>query len=245
MHMRLFWKKARIQAIRLACVCLAGAMLLPALADDVTGATAPAPAANPIAGTVTEVINAAGYTYIGIDNEGQQVWAAGPVTALAVGDKVTIDTGMPMTNFHSKAMQRDFPLIYFVGRFITDKTGDPKPVVDPHAAAAAERERQPVTDIAKAEGGHTIAEVYARKNELAGNIIRVRGKVTKYTGEVLSRNWLHIRDSSTLDDLIVTTSGTTAMDEVVTIEGKLALDKDFGFGYTYPVMIEDASLVEP
>jgi len=246
--MNSFRELPHILVIRLVCVCLAGAMLLPALAGDVTAPTAPAPAANQIIGTVTEVINASGYTYIAIDNNGQQVWAAGPVTSLTVGDTIAFLTEMPMENFRSKALQRDFPLIYFVGRFITDDSvpaSGSAPAVDPHATARTEQDRQPIEGIASVEDGYTIAEIHARKSELAGKSVRVRGKVSNYTAEVLDRNWLHIRDSSGLDDLTVTTSDTTALDEIVTIEGKLALDKDFGYGYKYPLIVEDASLVKP
>jgi hypothetical protein len=60
----------------------------------------------------------------------------------------------------------------------------------------------------------------------------------------MGKNWLHIRDSSTLDDLTITTSNTSAVDAVVIIEGKLALDKDFGYGYVYPLIVEDASVTK-
>jgi hypothetical protein len=58
----------------------------------------------------------------------------------------------------------------------------------------------------------------------------------------MGRNWLHIRDSSTLDDLTITTANTAAINTVVVVEGKLTLDKDFGYGYVYPLIVEDASV---
>jgi thiol-disulfide isomerase/thioredoxin len=75
-----------------------------------------------IAGKVTDVITAAGFTYVEVDTGNEKVWAAGPgVTPLKKGDTVAFSTEMPMQNFHSKTLGRDFPLIYFVKQFVTDK----------------------------------------------------------------------------------------------------------------------------
>lgn len=75
-----------------------------------------------IAGKVTDVITAAGFTYVEVDTGNEKVWAAGPgVTPLKKGDTVAFSTEMPMQDFHSKTLGRDFPLIYFVKQYITDK----------------------------------------------------------------------------------------------------------------------------
>jgi len=67
-----------------------------------------------ISGRVTDVITAAGFTYAEVDTGKEKVWAAGPgITPLEKGDMVAFSTEMPMHNFHSKSLGRDFPLIYF------------------------------------------------------------------------------------------------------------------------------------
>jgi hypothetical protein len=154
---------------------------------------------------------------------------------------------MPMKNFHSNSMQRDFPLIYFVNRFITDKaspTGTTTTMDSPHGKIQPAPAAQAVEGINKVEGGNTIAEVYTDKQTLNGKTVRVRGQVTKFTANVMGKNWLHIRDSSTLDDLTITTDSTVAVDAVVVIEGTLALNKDFGSGYVYPLIVEDAQVTK-
>jgi hypothetical protein len=60
----------------------------------------------------------------------------------------------------------------------------------------------------------------------------------------MGKNWLHIRDSSTLDDLTVITKSTVVIDDVVIVEGKLELNKDYGYGYVYPVILEDAKITK-
>jgi hypothetical protein len=198
-----------------------------------------------IHGKVTEVIEAAGYTYAEVDTGKEKVWAAASTTPLEVGDRIAFTTEMPMKNFHSSSMDRDFPIIYFVNRFISDEAaaaGAAASMASPHASVKPAPGAGPVEGIDKLEDGNSIAELYAARQGLAGKTIRVRGKVTKFTANVMGKNWLHIRDSSTADDLTVTTGDSAAMDEVVVIEGELALDKDFGYGYVYPLIVEDASV---
>ena len=204
-------------------------------------------APNKIYGKVTDTIDAAGYTYAEVDTGKEKVWAAATTTPLKIGDMIGFTTEMPMRNFHSNSMNRDFPIIYFVSRFITDQES---PANAPAEKALPHRKIEPapiakaIEGIEKAEGGNIIAEVYTDRQKLNGKVIRVRGKVTKFTANVMKKNWLHIRDSSTLDDLTITTDGVAAIDEVVLIEGKLSLDKDYGFGYVYPLIVEDAKLTK-
>jgi hypothetical protein len=204
------------------------------------------PAPNSIHGKVTDIIEAAGYTYAEVDTGKEKVWAATTTTPLNIGDMITFSTEMPMENFHSKAMNRDFPVLYFVSRFITDGASAASAT---SAMASAHDNIKPapaakaVEGINKVEGGNTIAELYADKLKLAGKTVRVRGQVSKSTSNIMGRNWIHIRDSSTLDDLTITTGSTAALDAVVVIEGKLALDKDFGYGYVYPLIVEDATVI--
>ena len=75
-----------------------------------------------ISGKVTDVITAAGFTYAEVDTGKEKVWAAGPgVIPLKKGDMIAFSTEMPMQNFHSKSLGRDFSLIYFIKHYITDK----------------------------------------------------------------------------------------------------------------------------
>jgi hypothetical protein len=205
------------------------------------------PARNTLYGKVTNIIEAAGYTYAEVDTGKEKVWAATSTTPLKIGDMIAFTTEMPMKNFHSNSLKRDFPIIYFVSRFIPVKaspTGTTTGVVSPHDKIKSASPDKAIEGIGKIEGGNTIAELYTDKQKLNGKAIRVRGKVTKFTAGVMGKNWIHIRDSSALNDLTITTDSTAAIDDVVVIEGILGLDKDFGFGYVYPVIVEDARITK-
>lgn len=194
-----------------------------------------------IYGKVTEVINVAGYTYAEVDTGKEKMWAAGPPTSLKAGDMVAFSSQMPMQNFHSKTIGRDFPVIYFINNYITNKE------ISTTASAHDQIKQQistPIEGINKVEGGNTIAEIHTDKNKLKGKIVKVRGKVTKFTANIMGKNWLHIRDSSSLDDLTATSDSSAVIGDIVIVEGKLELDQDFGYGYIYPVILQQTTLTK-
>ncbi len=101
---------------------------------------------------------------------------------------------------------------------------------------------------APGENSYTVAEIYNKGAELNGKDVVVRGKVMKVSPSIMGRNWIHIQDGTgnpadKTHDLVITTAETPDPEwDVVTLEGILAADKDFGAGYTYKVIIEDAKV---
>ena len=213
-----------------------------------------APAAGAVAvGSVIETMNTAGYTYIQVDTGSEKIWAAAPQCAVQVGDQVVVPEGMPMRNYHSKTLDRDFDLVYFVNTFHSP-AGNSLSVGHGMAGGhpllnedSAESEID-LSGLQKAEGGKTIAELHAEKSELSGKQVIVRGKVTKFSPQIMDRNWLHVRDGTGdavagTDDLTVTTKVAVQVGDTVLVTGELHLDKDLGYGYQYDVIIEDAQIV--
>ncbi len=206
----------------------------------------PSPAAG--LGKVLETMDAGGYTYVKLQKGQQEIWAAGPKTTVQVGDAVTIPDGMAMHDFHSKTLDRTFEVIYFVSAISAGATNPAEvggmPMGHPKVAAPA---AEPIEGIEKAEGGLTVAEIFAQKGELSGKPVVLRGKVVKYAAKIMGKNWLHIQDGSGAEgtnDLTVTTNATAAVGDTVVITGTVATDKDFGAGYKYAVIVEDASVTK-
>ncbi|GEJ55349.1 nucleotide-binding protein [Anaeromyxobacter diazotrophicus] len=107
-----------------------------------------------------------------------------------------------------------------------------------------------VKKVAKAAGadGRTIEEIWSQRAKLKGKPVAVRGQVVKFTA-VMGKNFLHLRDGSgspdsKTNDLTVTTSDAVGVGDVVTAKGVIVTDKDFGAGYAYPVIIEDAKVMK-
>lgn len=93
-------------------------------------APAPAPQAAPpsqtAAGTVTETMDAAGYTYVKVKGPKGEIWAAASQFKVKVGDKVIVPLDMPMENFKSNSLNRTFPVIYFTSKvFFQGEPGAP------------------------------------------------------------------------------------------------------------------------
>ena len=224
---------------------------------DENPALAAAVHAGMIRGTVLETMDAAGYTYVLLDTAKEQRWVAAQQTPVAVGDIVQTKQGMVMQQFTSQSLSRPFEVISFSAALqnlsaTTLPAGNPAtalPPGHPTTTPAPATDRTMVADLAVApvEEGKDIAWVHANKDSLADQPISLRGKVVKYNANILGTNWLHIRDGSgtaaeATNDLLVTSSAEAVVGDTVVVTGKIVLDKDFGAGYSYPVLMEDAGL---
>jgi len=111
---------------------------------------------------------------------------------------------------------------------------------------APKLEREELT-IEPVQGGVTIAELFTNKKDYSGKTVKIKGKVTKVNPEIMGKNWIHIQDGTMSDgqfDLTITSDFVPEIGSILTIEGKIALDKDFGYGYTYQVLMEEAKIVQ-
>jgi hypothetical protein len=209
------------------------------------------------AAEVLETMDSGGYTYVRLKTDDGEVWAAGPATPIAVGDRIVLGDGMVMNDFHSQTLDRTFDSILFLSALSKPgEAGINAIAANPHEAAGAVTAKTGKTvavvetgSVPKAEGGHTVAELYAGKAELAGKEVSVMGRVVKYNGGIMGKNWLHVKDGSGetgTDNLTVTTAAVVAVGDLVLVQGKVTLDKDFGAGYSYDLIIEDATVtVQP
>lgn len=234
------------QQLLLISVLIAGMLGLAACQQKVPDNDASAPVAeisnSEVVGTVVETFDANRYTYVLVDTQGSQIWAAGPQTVITVGAEVSFNAGMPMKNFHSKSLNRDFETVYFVDKLITEQSHDASALASPHAGLTQANASQSVSNFSKAEGGYNIAELLENKQKLSNQSVRIRGQVTKFTQNVMGKNWIHIRDNSSQEDLTVTTDGLAQIGEIILVDGKITLDKDYGYGYVYSVLVEDAQV---
>jgi hypothetical protein len=211
----------------------------------------------PTGGQVVETMNSGGYTYVQVDDGAKKFWAAGPQCTVSVGDRVILPDGMVMRDFASKTLGRTFDVIYFASAIQVVSAQALDAVAAAHAAAdhalpghgmsgsTAAAAEVDLANIKKADGGQTVAELFANKAALAGKDVVVRGRIVKYTAAVMGKNWLHVRDgsgSAGTNDLTVSTSTDAAVGNLVLVRGKLGTDKDLGAGYHYDIIIEDASV---
>lgn len=195
-------------------------------------------------GTIQEVVQANAYTYLSVKEQDEILWIAITKRDMKVGDTVSFADGLEMKDFTSKDLQRTFETIYFVSEISTGplaSAGDTSAKMSHRGKVAPERME---IAIKSAEGGITIGELFANRESYADKAVVIRGQVTKVNRAIMGRNWVHLQDG-TGDaqnyDLTITTHDEAAPGEVVTFEGTIVLNKDFGSGYAYEVLMEEAS----
>jgi hypothetical protein len=185
-------------------------------------------------GKVLETAEDGTYTFALIDTFVGEKWAAIPRTTVAKGAALKVYVSASPRPYDSKALKRSFAKVFFGS------------LESPHAAVPVP-ERAPIK-VEKAAGpdARTIAGIYAERAALKGRKVLVRAKVVKFTPKVIDRNWVHLRDGSGDakagdHDLAATTQEKLEVGAVVTLRGTIALDKDMGAGYKFPVLLEDAA----
>lgn len=198
-------------------------------------------------GKVLETMNSGGYTYVYVDTGKEKIWAAGPETEIEVGDQVAFPAGMEMRDFKSESLDREFDMVLFVSQLIRGgvATAQAAPVHPPVTSAKTAAEGMDFSGIELPSGGERIENLYADKSKLAGKEVIVRGKVIKVTSGVMGKNWLHIMDGTGKDataDLVVTTDAEVNVGDLVLVKGKMTTDRDFGMGYSYEILVEDADV---
>jgi hypothetical protein len=204
-----------------------------------------APAEDPtsVKGTVLETMDAGAYTYLRLKTAEGEVWAAVPKASVKAGAEVTITGISRMDGFESKTLGRKFDRIWFGAL-----AGDAGAMAARHAAASS----APVEGAVKVEkaagkDARTVSEIFAGRGALKGKPVAVRGTVVKFSAAIMGRNWIHLRDGSGSptakdNDLTVTTDAVAKVGDVVTASGPVTVDKDFGAGYAYPVILEGAKI---
>lgn len=202
-----------------------------------------------VSGTVLEVTDVENYTYLLIRTADGDVWAAIPKTPVVAGTEVSVVDAVEMGGFESPTLQRRFDRIVFGRLGDSAKHGGHEDIAAMHAALGGSPDVAKVS-VARASGpdARTVAEVVTDRAALRDKAVKVRGQVVKFTPAVLGRNWVHLRDGSGSasdgsNDILVTTADEATIGDVVMVTGVVRTDRDLGSGYSYQVLIEDATLV--
>ena len=213
-------------------------------------------------GKILEIKPAMGYKYLKIDENGTQIWVAIANAPVAVGDRVGYDKKTMMTDFQSKTLNQTFKEIFFASDvYLPQQVQRPQSMKamlglgtvkkDPHAGmgrgmSSVEEEKTPSKPFVKKDA-YTVEEIHMWRKELKDQIISIEGSVFKVSKNIMKLDWVHIGDGTgnekkLTDDLVFTAAGTTLKQgDKVIAKGKVIVDKDFGYGYFYKVIIQDAS----
>lgn len=198
-----------------------------------------------------EVFHVSEYTYIRGLEDGTEKWIAGPTTDIKVGETFYFGKSMEMPNFQSKELNKTFETIYFVEQISSTEEGLGSPVVSSTTTATAESQRTVVEKkdikIEASENTITIEELLKNREAYNNKVVRLKGEVTKYNPAIMNVNWIHIQDGTEFNgefDVTATSTDEVALGDIVSFEGTVVLNKDFGAGYVYDIIIENATIIK-
>lgn len=117
--------------------------------------------------------------------------------------------------------------------------------VTPAAEAPVAQPTDAQNGHAHTQGAVSVADLYAKKQEFNGKTVTVEGNVVKVSEAIMGKNWIHIQDGTgaegTNDIVFTSPTQTAVVGDHVVATGTVATDKDFGYGYFYAVIVEDAT----
>ncbi len=185
-------------------------------------------------GIVLETLSSGGYTYMKVEESTKTYWIAMTKRDVKVGDAISYSEQGWMKNFHSKTLDRTFESILFAGDAPTKS----------HMKAPTKK-ASVMNSSYMSDDTVSIAELFKNRDKYVGKTVTVKGKVTKTSAQIMKLNWIHIQDGSNfegMNDLVFTsTQIAPKVGEVVYAKGLVLKDKDFGYGYFYPLIIQEAS----
>ncbi|RLD28632.1 MAG: hypothetical protein DRI75_06000 [Bacteroidetes bacterium] len=193
---------------------------------------------------INEVLDGGNYTYLNVDESGNKYWLAIPYTSVKVGETHYYDGGIVMKDFESKELKRTFDFITFSEGIRTTEKLIATKQENPHSNSNASSIVETIK-IEKPENGTSLEELFSNKESFSKKTIIVKGKVIKVNSDIMEKNWVHISDGTQYEgkkSLTITTTETVKVGDIVTFEGTIILNKDFGQGYIYGILLEQGQL---
>jgi len=200
--------------------------------------------------TVLDAVQTSAYTYLYVNDNYAEYWIAVRSMEAREGEEYYIAGILEMDNFYSKELDRNFEKIWFVSEIskkpISLHNGEGQMGgAQMHQDEKATSDTKKEISLPSLEGSIKIAGLYASREKYSNQDVKLVGEVTRFNSGIMNRNWVHIQDGSDHNgnyDLTATTSDFVNVGDQVIVEGRLTLDKDFGSGYFYSLIVENAAV---
>jgi len=184
---------------------------------------------------VKETLSSGGYTYMKVSEKGKSYWIAMTKREVKIGQVIRYSEQGWMKKFQSKTLNRTFENILFAS----------EPEIKNKRINLADIKSNIMTSKYKKSNTITVAELFKNRKKYAGQTVTVIGQVTKTSTGIMKRNWVHLMDGSRFqnrDDIVFTSPTNIAKEgSIVKATGSVTINKDFGYGYFYPVIVEKSS----
>ncbi|NND88192.1 MAG: hypothetical protein HKM28_02980 [Flavobacteriaceae bacterium] len=201
-----------------------------------------------------EVLPTKKYVYVKARENNRTFWLASSKQNITVGDTYYYRNALLKTNFESKEHSRMFDSIYLVSNLVAHDHGR-KAGMNSNEFSTPSKEQETIsqkedipTHTEKSfphKGSITIAELVTNPTAYEGKTVQLTGKVVKVNPNIMNRNWLHLKDGTQDEyDLVVTSQIFIPEGQEITIKGLVQLNRDFGAGYRYDLILENGTLLK-
>lgn len=199
---------------------------------------------------VLEVTQTTKYTYLKVEEDQSEYWMAISRQEMQPGITLYYTNPLEMKDFVSKELGKTFDKVFFVQQVSDNPDFMASPAVSGSGSNTMPQRKQPevrntAIRVEKLKDGISIAELYEFHPKYAGKDLEIRGEVTRFSPRIMGKNWVHIQDGTEFAgnfDLAISTQDSVAVGSVVVFSGIVRLNKDFGAGYFYKILLEDARL---
>lgn len=193
---------------------------------------------------VKEVFQGSIYTFLFVNENDQEYWMAANKTEAKTDDIIYYKNALKMVDFKSKELDRVFDEIFFVQNI----SNSPQLLSSSSKNSLHQHENGKNLTVSKiqispAPNGMTIGELLEKGEVYSNKKVTIRGLVVKVNKNIMDRNWVHLKDGTGFNkenDLTFTTLLEVGVGDTITFEGVVAINKEYGAGYVYPLIIEDA-----
>ncbi len=202
---------------------------------------------------VNEIIAASRYLYLKVIEGEEEFWIAVRKQEIKLGGVYYYKRALLKTDFESKENNKVFEKIYLVTNLVSASHANGQKSMNTietniDVVADNKAEAKPIEDQERnieKKGSVKIAELLKNVKKYEGKTIQISGECVKINPGIMNRNWIHLKDGSQDDyDLVITSDTYVAEGTVITMKALVSLNKDFGAGYTYDLILEDGVLIE-
>ncbi|WBX72790.1 hypothetical protein PG913_07690 [Tenacibaculum pacificus] len=195
---------------------------------------------------VIEKIPAGGYIYLKVLENDKKYWIAVPGRQIKIGATYYYDEGMEMKNFESKILKRTFDTVIFAQGVRDEENKTKNKINNRTVKKNINKRKTKVVNIEKAINGIRISELFENPKVYQNKEVIIKGEVVKVNNGIMGVNFIHLQDGTTGNgeyDITITTNEKVKVGDIITIKGTVILNKDFGAGYLFDVLIEKVSVL--
>ncbi|WP_222983844.1 hypothetical protein [Flagellimonas meishanensis] len=198
-----------------------------------------------------EILPAGKYIYIKVEEGGREFWISARKQPIEEGTAYLYNEALMKTAFESKEHQRVFDTIYLVTTLIPKKHGGESLMNNKmdDISKKAETIKNSVVSTEERDrlyhGTVKVSDLVENPEKYAGKVVELSGECAKVNNGIMGKNWIHLKDGSQDDfDLVITSATEIEKGDKITMRGIVRLNRDFGSGYSYDILVEEGELIQ-